>query len=139
MTAQADHTPSQTTRTAPNIIDALATIFPLAFTADRWRPHRPLKIGIHLDLIATDILSLHEAWAALRSDAGRRMYLAAVAAGGARVGLDGEIAGEGTPAESAWAQKQLDQIDAAAVTAAIKAAAAAAQRQAKASAKKTPG
>jgi sRNA-binding protein len=109
----------------------LTGLFPLAFTADRWRPHRPLKTGVHLDLIATDILSQHEAWAALRSYAGRRMYLAAVAAGGARIGLDGEIAGEVTPAESAWAQKQLDQLDAAAV-------ATAAQRQAKANAKTNP-
>jgi sRNA-binding protein len=91
-------------RPAHDIIAALATIFPQTFTAEKWRPHRPLKIGIHLDLIATGILSQHEAWPALRSYTRRRMYLAAVAAGGPRIDLDGNPAGEVTPAEAAWAQ-----------------------------------
>jgi hypothetical protein len=38
------------------------------------------------DLIATGLLSQHEAWAALRSYTRRRMYLAAVAAGEAGSG-----------------------------------------------------
>jgi sRNA-binding protein len=126
MTAPADYPPSPAPRPARDIVATLTGLFPRAFTADQWRPHRPLKTGAHLDLIATGILSQHEARAALRSYAGRRMYLAAVAAGGARIGLDGEIAGEVTSAESEWAQKQLDQLDA---------AAAAAQRQAKANAR----
>ena len=40
---QANHAHRLALKAAPDIISALATIFPLAFTADRWRPHRPLK------------------------------------------------------------------------------------------------
>ena len=37
-------------------ISALAELFPAAFVADVWKPHRPLKLGIHRDLIDRGVL-----------------------------------------------------------------------------------
>jgi hypothetical protein len=78
-------------------ITALAELFPRAFTTERWRPHKPLKVGVHADLIATGALTPREVRAALRVYTKRRMYLAAVAAGGFRHDLDGNPAGEVNP------------------------------------------
>jgi ProP effector len=132
-----DNPTNHPARPAHDVIGALTGLFPQAFTAEKWQPHRPLKIGIHLDLAASDIITPSEAQTALRSYARRRMYLAAVAAGGSRIDLDGNPAGEVTPAEATWAQKQLDQLDAAAGAEAATAAAAA-QRQAKHKATPSP-
>jgi sRNA-binding protein len=63
-------------------------------------------------LIATGILSRREVRAALRYYTSRRMYLAAVAAGGARIDLNGNGAGEVSPEQAAWGRKKLDEIDA---------------------------
>jgi ProP effector len=110
-----------TRRAAQDVILTLVKLFPLAFTAGRWKPHKPLKIGIHVDLIAAGVLSRHEVRAALRSYTTRRMYLAAVAAGGARVDLNGNSAGEVSAAEAAWAQQRLDKINVASESAAVEA------------------
>jgi ProP effector len=139
--AMTDNPTNHPPRPAHDIITALATFFPQAFIAEKWQPQRPLKIGIHIDLLAAGIMTSNEIWAALRSYARRRMYLAAVAAGGPRIDLNGNPAGEVTAAEAAWAQQQLDQLDAAAgaeAAAAAAAAAVAAQRQAKQKAASLP-
>jgi sRNA-binding protein len=93
-------------------ITALAGLFPQAFTVEKWRPHRPLKIGIHTDLIAAGVLTSREVRHALHAYAARRMYLAAVAAGGFRFDLQGNLAGEVTPSEAAWAREKLAELDA---------------------------
>jgi hypothetical protein len=44
-----------------------------AFVAERWQPHKPLKICIDADLIATGVLTPSEApWRAARSDWSKR-------------------------------------------------------------------
>jgi sRNA-binding protein len=71
----------------------VAELFPV-FTAEPWQPHRPLKVGIHLDLVAAGILTPAEVAAAMRHYSSRRMYQVALTAGGPRYGLDGRVAGE---------------------------------------------
>jgi ProP effector len=107
-----DNLTNHPARPAHDIIAALTDLFPQAFAAEKWQPHRPLKIGIHLDLAASDIMTPSEAQTALRSYARRRMYLVAVAAGGTRIDLNGNPAGEVTPAEAAWARERLAHMDA---------------------------
>jgi sRNA-binding protein len=41
-------------------IAALAALFPATFVADSWQRHKPLKLGIHLDLIARGVLVRRE-------------------------------------------------------------------------------
>jgi ProP effector len=95
-------------------IAALADLFPKTFTAERWKPHKPLKIGIHTDLIAAGILTPREVRNALAAYTKHRMYLAAVAAGGFRFDLNGNPAGEVTSVEAAHALESLARLDAAA-------------------------
>jgi sRNA-binding protein len=75
----------------------LAELYPQCFTAERWQPHRPLKIGVHLDLIARGVLLPDECRALFLRYCFRLMYQRALAAGGPRFDLDGNIAGEVTP------------------------------------------
>jgi sRNA-binding protein len=77
-------------------IAILAELSPAAFVADKWAPHRPLKVGVHADLLATGLLTPREVRNALVVYTGRLQYQREVAAGGARVGLDGAPAGEVT-------------------------------------------
>jgi sRNA-binding protein len=81
---------------AKRVISLLAERSPAAFVADKWAPHRPLKVGIHADLLSTGLLTPREVRNALVVYTGRLQYQRAVAAGGARVGLDGAVAGEVT-------------------------------------------
>ena len=76
------------------IRDALAALFPNAFSAEPWRVHRPLKVGIGNDLVARGVLGARELNAALSRYVDRLMYQKCLAAGGARVDLDGNVAGE---------------------------------------------
>src|SRR5262249_55588302 len=77
-------------------IAVLASLFPPVFAAEPWMPHRPLKVGIYHDLVATGLLSAGEAHAALACYTRRGMYLTALVAAGARVDLDGQPVGRVT-------------------------------------------
>ena len=75
-------------------IAVLAALFPAIFSAEPWRAHRPLKVGIGNDLVARGVLGAREINAALKRYVDRLMYQKCLAAGGARVDLDGNVAGE---------------------------------------------
>jgi sRNA-binding protein len=93
-------------------IATLADLFPAAFVADKRAPHRPLKVGIHADLIATGLVTPREVRNAPVIYDGRRMYQAALAAGGPRFDLDGNIAGEVTPDQVEHAADAVARIEA---------------------------
>jgi sRNA-binding protein len=93
------------------LISVLAELFPV-FVAERWDPHRPLKIGIDADLTATGILTPSEVEAALSSYVSRRVYLVATAAGGPSFDLNGQPVGEVTPQAADWARARLARMDA---------------------------
>jgi sRNA-binding protein len=78
------------------VISLVAERFPAAFVADKGAPHRPLKVGVHADLLATGLLTPREVRNALVVYTGRLQYQRAVAAGGARFDLGGNVAGEVT-------------------------------------------
>jgi sRNA-binding protein len=82
-----------TTKSDANIA-ALAALFPAAFSAKPSQPHRPLKVGIGKDLVARGVLGAPEVNAALKQYVDRLMYQKCLAAGGARVDLEGNVAGE---------------------------------------------
>lgn len=86
--------------------EELHTLFPGAFPA-RGQPVPPLKIGIAQEIKARTGMPWRKVQSFLRVWAGRRVYQDALAAGGERVGLDGEPAGEVDPAHVAYARHQL--------------------------------
>jgi len=75
----------------------LTEAFPQTFVLEKYRPHRPLKVGIAADIparcpaVERRVLSV-----ALRVYARRVMYLRGLVAGAARVDLDGNACGEVT-------------------------------------------
>jgi sRNA-binding protein len=93
------------------LIAALAGLFPAVFVAEQWKPHRPLKRGIHNDLIERGVLLAREC-KVLRWYVSRRMYQVSLAAGGPRYDLDGHAVGEVTPAEAAGAQAVVAELEA---------------------------
>jgi sRNA-binding protein len=112
------------------LISDLARRFPATFTAEPWLPHRPLKIGVRHDLLAAGFTPA-EVKAALRCYVTRRMYLAAVAAGGPRFDLAGNPVGEVSADDCESACTRLAAFDAArAKKAAATRAAREAERQA---------
>jgi sRNA-binding protein len=98
-------------RDGQELIAVLAELFPAVVVADRWQPHRPLKVGIHQDLIGLGVLQPEEC-RVLRRYVSRRMYQVALAAGGPRYGLDGEPAGEVTPDQMAAGKSVVTAIEA---------------------------
>jgi sRNA-binding protein len=70
-------------------IAALAALFPLAFSPEPCQAHRPLKVGIGNDLVVRGVLGE----AALKRYVNRLMYQKCLAAGGAPVDLEGNVAG----------------------------------------------
>jgi sRNA-binding protein len=95
----------------PNsILETLAELFPNTFAAERWQPHKPLKHGIHFDLIARGVLTLEET-RVLRFYVRRRMYQSALAAGGPRYDLEGNESGQVEPEQAAAAARWLSAID----------------------------
>jgi ProP effector len=94
------------------LIAALAALFPNAFSAEPWRVHRPLKVGIGNDLVARGVLGAREVNAALSRYVDRLMYQKCLAAGGARVDLDGNVAGEVSREQRCRAEKLVARIKA---------------------------
>jgi ProP effector len=94
------------------LIAVVAELFPAVFVADRWKPHKPIKIGIHQDLIDSGVLQPDECRILLRRYCSRLMYQRAVAAGGLRYGLDGEPAGEVTAEQIAGGKSVVAAIEA---------------------------
>jgi len=82
-----------TTKSDANIA-VLAVLFPAAFSAEPLQAHRPLKVGIGNDLVARGVLGVQEVNAALKRYVDRLMYQKCLAAGGARVDLEGNVSGE---------------------------------------------
>jgi sRNA-binding protein len=95
-------------------IAALAALFPAAFSADLWQAHRPLKVGIGNDLVARGVFSASEVNAALKRYVDRLTYQKCLAAGGARVDLDGNVAGEVSTEQRCRAERMVARIEAAA-------------------------
>jgi sRNA-binding protein len=110
-----------------SLIRAVVELWPV-FVADGWRPHKPLAIGIDKQLVDTGVLKGWEAALVLRHYVRRRMYVAAVAAGGYRYNLDGTIAGEVSAEHIAAAKGSLAGMDARAARA-VEAAKAARQAE----------
>jgi ProP effector len=86
----------------------LAEAFPQTFVLERYRPHRPLKVGIAADIPARcpelerGVLSV-----ALSVYARRVMYLQSMVVGAVRVDLDGKEAGEVTARDAKYAAAKL--------------------------------
>jgi sRNA-binding protein len=75
-------------------IAALCDLFPALFVAELWQPHKPLKIGIHQELVDRGVLQPGEVRDVFRQYCSRLMYQRSVAAGGPRYDLDGKPCGE---------------------------------------------
>src|SRR6478609_6596852 len=83
----------------------LTEAFPQTFVLEKYRPHRPLRVGIAADIPARcPAVERRVLSAALRAYARRVMYLRALVAGAARVDLDGNPAGEVTAGEAEFAE-----------------------------------
>src|SRR6478735_1338913 len=86
----------------------LTEAFPQTFVLERYRPHRPLKVGIAADIPARcPAVERRVLSAALSAYARRVMYLRALVAGAARVDLDGNPAGEVTAGDAEYAAAKL--------------------------------
>jgi sRNA-binding protein len=96
-------------------IAALAELFSACFVADKWETHRPLKVGIKADLIATGLLTSSECRRALGLYVGRIVYQKAIVAGGPRVDLDGNMAGDATQDQIEHALAAVARIEAKAI------------------------
>ena len=93
-------------------IAALAALFPAVFSADPCRVLRPLKVGIGDDLVARGVLGAREVNAALKRYVDRLMYQKCLAAGGARVDLDSNVAGEVSREQRCRAERLVARIKA---------------------------
>ena len=91
---------------------ALAELYPACFVADKSKPHRPLKRGIHRDLIDRGILRPNECRLVFLLYVTRRQYQKALAASGPRVDLDGNVDGEVTAEEIENARRVMVRINA---------------------------
>jgi sRNA-binding protein len=92
-------------------ITALAELYPGTFTAERWKPHRPLKIGIDQNIIAAGLLTAEEAERVLRRYTGRLQYQRSVVVGAARIDLSGNSVDLVTPEQAAHAAKRIRRIE----------------------------
>jgi sRNA-binding protein len=89
----------------------LAEAFPQTFVLEKYRPHRPLKVGIAADIRARcPAIERRVLSAALSVYTRRVMYLQSLAAGAARVDLDGNPAGEVTARDAEYAAAKLGRI-----------------------------
>jgi ProP effector len=96
---------------APNIIAAIAELFPKCFVGNMCEPHKPLKLGIDRELVTLGVLTEAEARPVFRCYVGRLMYQRALASGGPRFDLDGEPCGEVTADEAAHAKAAIAAIE----------------------------
>ena len=88
-----EHLPStsgEESRPAYEVIAALAEAYPKCFVVYE-KYSRPLKLGIHRDLIAARQIPEDEILNALRMYVANLRYLKKLRAGAVRIGLDGEI------------------------------------------------
>jgi len=89
----------------------LAEAFPQTFVLEKYRPHWPLKVGIAADIPARcSAIERRVLSAALSVYTRRVMYLQSLAAGAARVDLDGNPAGEVTARDAEYAAAKLARI-----------------------------
>jgi sRNA-binding protein len=89
----------------------LAEAFPQTFVLEKHRPHRPLKVGVAVDIRARcPELERRVLGVALGAYARRVMYLQSLVAGAARVDLDGNPAGEVTAGDAEFAATKLAEI-----------------------------
>ena len=103
--------PPLTGKKVPAVLACIAEWFPQAFVPEKDLPHRPLKIGIHIDLKARcPALSERKRRAVLRWYVTRTIYLRACVAGAPRIDLDGNVCGEVTAAEAQHAAARLAAI-----------------------------
>jgi ProP effector len=100
-----------TTKSEANIA-ALAALFPAAFSAEPWRAHRPLKVGTGDELVARGVFGAPQVNAALKRYVDRLAYQKCLAAGGARVDLDGNVAGEVSSEQRCRARRLVARIKA---------------------------
>jgi ProP effector len=107
------NTPQAATTSAnpQELVAALAQLFPAVFVTDRWAPHKPLKVGIGNDLLTRGVLRRAET-RVLSWYVARRMYQLALAAGGPRYDLDGNVAGEVSAEHIEAARAKLAALDA---------------------------
>ena len=86
----------------------LAEEFPQTFVLEKYRPHRPLKVGIAANIPARcPTLERRVLSVALAIYTRRVMYLKGMVAGAARVDLDGNPAGEVTDRDAEHAAARL--------------------------------
>ena len=96
------------TTTKQDILARLAEAFPQTFVLEKYRPHRPLKVGIAADLVErAPELDRRKLSVALSVYTRRLMYLRGLVAGAARVDLDGKAAGEVTARDAKYAVAKL--------------------------------
>ena len=89
----------------------LTEAFPQTFVLEKYRQHRPLKVGIAADIPARcPAVERRMLSVALNAYARRVMYLRALVAGAARVDLDGNPAGEVTARDAEYAAAKLAEI-----------------------------
>jgi sRNA-binding protein len=91
------------------VIELLAERFPAAFAVYE-RRRRPLRLGVHLDVLAAlnGAITPGELSAAMRLYCGNTGYLKACVSGAPRIGLNDEVAGQVTPEEAASAKQRLE-------------------------------
>lgn len=82
-----------------------------AAISDAWKAHKPVAVGIDKVLIERGVLLQSESRAVMRSYTRRRMYQIALAAGGARYGLDGEPCGSVDAEHRAGAARVIETMD----------------------------
>ena len=97
-------------QTALATIDLLAETFPQCFAVFE-RRRRPLKLGIHSDVLAklNGAITPKECATALRIYCANRFYLQSCIEGAPRVDLNGEAAGQVTADEAANATQRRAQ------------------------------
>jgi ProP effector len=90
----------------------LAGRFPQTFTPEKFKPHRPLKVGIADDIRGRypELIDPHVLIAALSFYVRRVAYMRSVVAGAARIDLDGNPAGEVSPSEAEHAAARLVKV-----------------------------
>jgi sRNA-binding protein len=89
----------------------LVELFPQTFVLEKYLPHRPLKVGINLDILARcPALARRELGPVLDAYTRRIMYLESLVAGAVRIDLDGSPAGEVSAEDAEHAAARLAEI-----------------------------